>query len=79
VKPFDADGAFRPRTEANDLEISPSERRMARLSRCQVRPTEQLCSMQHWPAPDEHSVSEIGPSSASRIAAALMSSGARAS
>src|SRR6185295_15342664 len=61
-------------------ETSLKERRMATLRRCQVRPTEQVCSMPHCcPLPAEHSVSAIGPSSASRIAAALMFSGSRAS
>ena len=59
--------------------ISSSERRMARFTRCQARPTRQLASMQQWLSLPAHSVSAIGPSSASKICAALISIAGRAS
>src|SRR5688572_7247152 len=67
----------KPASCASDTSLS--ERRIAKLRRCQVGPTEQVCSIPHCPLPAEHTVSAIGPSSASRIAAALMLSGSRAS
>src|SRR5690606_13786880 len=61
----------RPASSAS--EISSRDWRMAWLMRCQPKPTLQLaCRSQRLCSPVEHSVRANGPSSASRMAAALI-------
>src|SRR5690606_14488182 len=68
---------FAPESSASEMSVSA--RRIAALTRCHACPTLQLASSPHALCSLLHSVIANGPSSAPRIGAAVIPSGARAS